>query len=119
MSLSKEKKQSASEIIGVPGLKYKVDGKRYNAAWEEMEFVQSGVDGSADIWRVKLDLDPEPEPIEVPSAPKFEVRDEQESPSFNWNMRKDDIMAELEKRDIVFDPAKNRRMLLKLLRDNV
>ena len=121
-NVTDEEKKTASEIWGVPGVKYKVGERRFNAAWKEMEFVKPGIDGSPDRWRVKVDhpLEIEPDSLTVPPGPELKVDDEpQEASSFNWNMKKDDIMAELEKLDIVFDPAKNRRSLLKLLRDNI
>ena len=99
-NITEEEKKTASLVCGVPGLKYKVGERRFNALWQEMEFVKSGVDGSADKWRVKVDnLEIEPDPLKVPPGPEFNADEEepQEVPSFNWNMKKDDIVAELEK----------------------
>lgn len=116
-------KKNASEIWGVPGLKYKVGEKRYNARWEEMEFVEYGIDDSPDIWQVKGSGQPQvdTEPLKVPPAPEFNIDDVEEDrkPVFNWNMKKDDIIAELDKRDIIFDPTKSRNHLLKVLRESV
>jgi len=102
-------KSRASLIGGTPGVKYKVDGVRYNARWEEMEFVSVGEnEGDADIYRVKKKV----------GRPRVHTIEENPPRKNNtlWTMSKGKAIKELEKLGVEFDLDSNKNTLLVLLK---
>jgi hypothetical protein len=125
-------KSKASLIYGVPGVAYKVNGKRYNANWKEMEFVSHGKnEGDRDVYRPKQSEEPvgvetvevtegstktvaETNPdIDVVSDSTADIRNDIK---FSWNMKKSDAIHALDKLHVVFAPEAKRMTLVKQLK---
>ena len=104
-------KRNASQIYGTPGVAWKVNGVRYNANWEEVEFVSHGEnEGDFDIYRVKE------QPVKKPLVIEPMVVEKQDT--FNWNMRKDDVAKALRELGIEFSPMSTRNKLINLLKQS-
>ena len=104
-------KSKASQIYGVPGVTWKVGEVRYNALWQEVEFVSHGEkDGDPEIYRVKASI---PKEILVEEPVVIEKQD-----TFNWNMKKDDIVKALRELNVQFSPMRTRSQLINLLKQN-
>lgn len=112
--MKKIDKENASQIIGTTGVSWKVDGVRYNARWEEMEFVSVGEEeGDSDIYRVK------PKVGRPPTVEKKAVVNDNLLPkkkALDWAMKRDDVISALLALGETFNPDHNRMTLLNQLK---
>jgi len=126
-------KSKAGQIYGTPGVMWKVDGVRYNARWEEMEFVSVGEnEGDSDIYRLKKKVDQLPiiVPEKVEEVVESEINNVDqtetgkeygqgvlEAMECDWSMKKSDIKKSLITLGVAFEEHSRKSVLYALLKN--